>query len=528
MLPGRASRTARKYFRPSTTMIDIRKHISAKQPIPDLPLISLKVLETIGNPGSTMDDLAAVIKASPSMTAKLLSIANSSFFSRKGEVTTLNSAISILGQKAVASIALSVSIIEGMTDGGAHQEISDYWERSLFHAVAAKMLAERVGLRDAEEAFVVGLLSDISYIFIFRTFHEQYLALVDPLLSESERLAMEMELFGMTHPEMSRVLLAHYRIPDRLLTAIAAHHTEVADLGSQEADLEKFCRVAYSAAHVTHLFYQGVRGARGIKAGIEHALGVPAHETDRMLADIGAKVKELSAFFGFAAEKFPSYFDILERANEELLTINLEYEELLQKLKEEKETNEHLTRKLEETNRKLLEFALRDPLTGAYNRRFLNEVLDKKMADARRYMHHLAVVVADIDHFKKINDTYGHDAGDHVLKTVVATIGASLRAGDVLARTGGEEFLLVLQVTDAAAAMLVAERVRARLERTPIGLPDGGNVRVTMSLGVALFQPEHGSRDQLIKAADNGLYEAKHAGRNLVRYWQPPNMAASN
>lgn len=508
-------------------MIDIRKHISAKQPIPDLPLISLKVLETIGNPASTMDDLAAVIKASPSVTAKLLSIANSSFFSRKGEVTTLNSAISILGQKAVASIALSVSIIEGMTQDEARHEISAYWERSLFHAVAAKMLAERLGLRDPEEAFVAGLLSDISYIFLFRTFHEQYQALMDPQLSESGRMGLEKEMFGMTHPEMSSVLLAHYKIPDRLLKAIAAHHTDLADLGPQDGETEAFCRVAYSAAHVTHLFYQGIRGARGIKTSIESALGVPAIEMDRMLADIGAKVKELSAFFGFEAEKFPSYFDILERANEELVSINLEYEELLQRLKEEKETNERLTKKLEETNRKLLEFAIKDPLTGAYNRRFLNEVLDKKIADARRYLHHLAVIVADIDYFKKINDSFGHDAGDHVLKAVVALIGSTLRTGDVLARTGGEEFLLLLQVADAAAAMLVAERVRARIEQSPIALPDGRQLRITLSLGVTLFQPQQQSRDQLIKAADNGLYEAKHAGRNQVRFCQVAPLAAT-
>lgn len=161
--------------------------------------------------------------------------------------------------------------------------------------------------------------------------------------------------------------------------------------------------------------------------------------------------------------------------------------------------------------------ALRDGLTGAYNRRFLDEVLPKEVEQARRREAPLSVVMLDIDHFKRFNDSFGHEVGDRVLALFARTLQARLRSGDLVARYGGEEFTVVLPGAGAEEARVLAERLRAgieALELVPPEFPEG--CRITASLGVATF-PQHGHEaEALLQAADRGLYLAKGQGRNRV------------
>lgn len=156
-----------------------------------------------------------------------------------------------------------------------------------------------------------------------------------------------------------------------------------------------------------------------------------------------------------------------------------------------------------------------DGLTGLVNRRHLDQLAQRAFQEAARYDRPLAVVVTDVDHFKKVNDTHGHAVGDEVLKAIAATLRLEARDADVVGRYGGEEFVLVLPNTDAAGAKELAERIRRRLETTPVQT-QAGPLTVTMSLGVSAF-PTHGATlEALVKSGDEALYEAKHAGRNRV------------
>ncbi|MBB5203062.1 diguanylate cyclase (GGDEF)-like protein/PAS domain S-box-containing protein [Inhella inkyongensis] len=161
----------------------------------------------------------------------------------------------------------------------------------------------------------------------------------------------------------------------------------------------------------------------------------------------------------------------------------------------------------------LREQAIRDALTGLFNRRHFNELAEKELARSRRHGHPTALVMLDIDHFKRINDTHGHPAGDTVLQRVAELLRAQMRLEDTPARVGGEEFALLLPRTDAAAASVLAERVRCAVREAEGLLPDGG--RVTISLGVAVTQGEH-KLEALYAAADAQLYRAKQSGRDRV------------
>jgi diguanylate cyclase (GGDEF)-like protein len=159
--------------------------------------------------------------------------------------------------------------------------------------------------------------------------------------------------------------------------------------------------------------------------------------------------------------------------------------------------------------------ALVDGLTGLANRRVCTAALEKELARARRFEEPLALVLADIDDFKRVNDRFGHPTGDEVLKAFATTLRESVREIDLAGRWGGEEFVLLLPGTDLEGGRELAERVRRALEALELPAPDGDAVQVTASFGVAAF-PEAESQDRLVAAADRALYEAKRAGKNQV------------
>jgi diguanylate cyclase (GGDEF)-like protein len=164
----------------------------------------------------------------------------------------------------------------------------------------------------------------------------------------------------------------------------------------------------------------------------------------------------------------------------------------------------------------------KDPLTGLYNRRYLQEMLDREIRRAIRSEQALGVLMLDLDHFKNFNDTYGHDAGDAVLRETASFLVRSIRAEDFVCRYGGEEFVVILPTADLRAAEARAQRIRAKL-RDLVILHNGRSLGlITASIGVAAL-PGHGTNEKdLLQAADAALYRAKREGRDRVAVADPP------
>ncbi len=156
-----------------------------------------------------------------------------------------------------------------------------------------------------------------------------------------------------------------------------------------------------------------------------------------------------------------------------------------------------------------------DQLTGLPNRRGFEEEFARTISETDRYGREAALVIVDVDHFKQVNDTYGHDAGDQVLKAIGATLLAMARTTDKVARLGGEELAMLLPQTDCDGAMEAAERCRKAIESLAVRT-NVGSVRVTASFGVAMYQERSGAAGALFDRADQALYSAKHGGRNRV------------
>jgi len=167
---------------------------------------------------------------------------------------------------------------------------------------------------------------------------------------------------------------------------------------------------------------------------------------------------------------------------------------------------------LEEAHRHLLQLSRKDQLTGLYNRAALGELLKAEIERARRYQQLFSVAMMDIDHFKRINDRYGHDAGDKVLAQIGAILDRNLRQPDMVGRWGGEEFLIMVPNNTAQGAVQLADRIRQYIKKIPeTMIPEP----ISASFGVSQLQPHQGS-DQLLYQADMALYQAKNQGRDRV------------
>jgi two-component system cell cycle response regulator len=174
--------------------------------------------------------------------------------------------------------------------------------------------------------------------------------------------------------------------------------------------------------------------------------------------------------------------------------------------------------------------SLTDPLTGLWNYRYLRESLRREVERASRFGRTLTVLVLDLDHFKEVNDTYGHAAGDTVLGEFARRIRIGLREVDVAFRQGGEEFVVLLPETDAYGGITVAERLGAAVRDQPVRIENRGaeEVSISVSIGIAVY-PEHGSTaQQVVDAADDALYVAKKAGRDTYRLAETRNVIKSS
>lgn len=162
-----------------------------------------------------------------------------------------------------------------------------------------------------------------------------------------------------------------------------------------------------------------------------------------------------------------------------------------------------------------------DDLTGLLNRRALIERLEDEVRRTQRYKTNLSIIICDLDYFKGINDTYGHNAGDWVLQIVSNLLKKSLRNTDIVGRYGGDEFLLILPETSTQGAEEIAERIRLTVEDFDLQIVDKEPIKTTLSLGIAEFNVDKEDINDLIKRADNALYRAKGKGRNMIYIIEP-------
>ncbi len=172
--------------------------------------------------------------------------------------------------------------------------------------------------------------------------------------------------------------------------------------------------------------------------------------------------------------------------------------------------------KIASYERKLLDMGAKDGLTNIYNRKYFETKLEEEIERCNRYKKRFSLIILDIDFFKKVNDKYGHLAGDYILKAFTKIIAKIIRTSDIFARYGGEEFCCILPETVGETALIISERIRGGIEETVFEYKKDIKIKITVSQGVAVFDNNNITKTELINLADKALYKAKKQGRNQV------------
>lgn len=487
--------------------------------LPTLPAALLSVVKAAGDPDVSLAQIAGLISAQPTMTAAVLSLANSAAFNRGAKTHTVQKATLVLGARAIRNLAVThaVRVMTAKVDAGELDELQ-FWEDSLRRAAAAMVLAHQAGYEDPAEAFTVGLLQDLGTLAIAVTHAERSGELQAAMsMPVEERMARERDIAGYDHGAFMVEKGAGWGIPADIIEVIALHHAQGATLRDRKADrLLEICRIADLVADVVQTKASGGAVALATEA-LDLLIARQPLSLERVLNAVASTMEELSGDLEVSIGAQPSFEELMSNANEALIQINHDYEELTRRLQQLLEEKEELTRQLRQSNAALARLAATDMLTGVANRRAFTEAVDQTLAKAKESAKPLSLIMVDIDHFKSVNDTFGHAAGDDVLRGVCERMQAVVRAEDLVGRLGGEEFAILLPECDAYHGRRVAERLRLALKKKPIRTRTGEDIRVTASFGgTTLGALPLPSRDSLFKVVDEALYDAKAAGRDRV------------
>lgn len=493
---------------------DLVERIRQCPSLPTLPAVAVRILELTQSETADIAEIAKTISRDPALSSKILRTVNSSFYARNHRVSTISQALVILGLQSVKTLVLGFSLVGNLSAAGSKGfKHLTYWRHSVYSATAARTIAGRLKLVQQEECFLAALLMDIGMLVLDQLLGDDYGKITEAAASHGQLAAAEQAALGLTHAQAAGLLAEQWKLPPVLAVPMAFHHTpaEVTD-----ASLRAMTDVICLASRCADVFVDdpAAEAIAEVRKVCQERHGMDDKAADAMLDEIGKRTAEVAPLFEIGLGSGGEYEQILKKANEALVNLTLQ--------------SQMQTAQLQQQNQQLKQAATSDALTGLANRAHFESFLNAAFASTRKQGRTMALLMLDLDKFKSVNDTHGHQAGDAVLKTVALLLKRAARRQDLAARYGGEEMALVMPDADRATAAKMAETIRLAIARLPIKLPDK-TIHVTTSIGVAVLEPTlpFGDAAHLTKAADMALYAAKHAGRNCVKVFSVKPAVAS-
>lgn len=489
--------------------------MDAALPIP--PHGALAVVKAAGDPNAQMARVAQVVSAEPTLTAALLRLVNSAAYGVGRPIGTVQQASMYLGTRAIRNIAVHHVVRSALAkvDVGAF-DTRRFWEDSLRRAVVAQILARRAGFSDPGEAFTVGLLQDLGTLVLAVRFPAAASALQEAQSKPGAvRLAVEARLCGETHPTAFSVVGRAWGLPHDLLDIVLAHHDpDVVPADRERARLLEICRVADLVADVVQ-----VDGNEGTLCRANDALaGLPSREPitlDGLLDEVVGHMAKVAADLDVQIGAQPSWDALILRASRAMMQMNENYESLTRRLEVTLSERNRAMSELQRANEALYDLAHTDALTRVLNRRAFRTAVETQHAEGP---WPAALLMIDIDHFKSVNDRFGHACGDDVIAEVARRCKCAVRPQDPVGRLGGEEFAVMLPSCVASEATSVADRLCSAVRAEPVHCRDGTEVPVTVSVGGSAMHACTGHVDDWLRQADRALYESKGSGRDRVSW----------
>jgi diguanylate cyclase (GGDEF)-like protein len=490
---------------------DLEARIQAQVDFPSPSKVATDVISMARDPNIQISKVADSIGKDPALAAKVLRIANSAFYAQRRASSNIKQALVIIGLNAALTLALSFSLVSslrGLKPNGI--DYRRFWRRTLISATASRAFGETLKVGQEEELFLAGLLQDVAVLAIDRCARDFYVKL-PPDFSHAALIEFEKQQLGKDHAAIGGALLKSWNLPERLYEAVAQSHKPEAAAG----DMQKFIRCVALGSDLADavLSKDRVVALANVADRARALLQVRDEQFTEAVTRVLKLIPEAEELYETSIIETDDAETLLAQARELLTLRNLHALQEVNALRETAGMLLSKTEELEDANK-------RDPLTGTLNRNWLDRLLEREFTQAVMFGRALSIAIVDLDHFKTVNEHFGHASGDKVLQACAHALNANVRGSDLVGRYGGEEFLIVFPGTDREIAQKACERICGVMNKLDHQFANA-RIVTTVSIGIATFRPQQSfaNASELISAADHALYAAKLRGRNCVEYF---------
>ena len=481
--------------------------------LPSPPGIAIRILELGRDPNVDLTALARLLAKDPALASRLLRASNSALYGQRRRSDNLRQAMVVIGLNATMTLALTFSLGDVLNgEANSQRGINRYWRRALISATAGRLISEMQNLPEHEETFLAALLQDIGVLALDAALPEEYRPILAQASDHDALLQLERDQLGADHGEAGSWLMRHWKLPDRIASVASAVHDPLSTRIA--ADCRLFVKSVAVAGKIADLFLEDDREAATDRLARSAArlIGLQGQRLQDLIARVSEILPEVASLYDTEIISARQAAGVTDEARDILAARNLH---LLQQM----ETQQQRVQEMETTTRHLRESANRDVLTGLHNRRRFDEVLETEFMLSSENGWPMTIAFIDLDHFKTVNDTHGHLAGDAVLSAVARVLNSHLRKRDFVMRYGGDEFVAILPGTGIDAARGVFERLREAMLEQRFEGAHGTRFNITVSIGLASHMDgarRVSSALDLVRAADRALYEAKGGGRDRI------------
>ncbi len=495
---------------------ELTQKILGCKTLPTLPAVAVRILDLAANPSSSAKQVAECIESDPAVAARVLKTVNSSFYARRVPVSTINQAVVILGLQTVKTLVLGFCLVGSMSGLKVKGfDVAKFWRRTIHTSTAARLLAQRLGEPNPEEWALTALLADIGMLVLDMVDRPTYTKATQQAETHMDLPAQEAAAGLATHAEVGYLIAEQWHLPPLLTLPIRWHHEPEQ---CPEPEQVRSCRAIQWAGLCGDIVVDAApeKPLLMLRA-VSEKLGISHEDADAIVTTATQKAGEVARLFDLKIGTAANITLLLQKANLALTEIALNNEQIAQQESMRAAELERQNSDLEHRNRELQQLALTDPLTGLANRAGSDRYMDAEFAQATRTGKPMALMVIDLDDFKHLNDTYGHAAGDQILRHVANCLKSATRDKGLAGRFGGDEMVVILPgVTLANASAIAGVLCRAIADKAV--MHEGKWLKITVSIGVVSMEPGQpmATIGHLFTAADRAVYKAKVAGRNCV------------
>lgn len=479
--------------------------------LPSMPGTVVKLLQMFADADVCIDDIVDTIKTDPAMSGRILKAANSSAVSSGREISDLKRAAMMLGKKTVSTLALSFSLKDKSGDTKNPDLYQVFWDQSIVAGATAAMLAKQSRGMNPDEAFLAGLLSRIGRLGALSAAGDEFAEHAAACEKNGYNLDdVYLEGLGMSCDEMTLEYLRMWMLPDEFIELIrstqAYEYPETFEVDSPELDACSLLRIAVA----TGKYVAGEN--TGIALATIHDLMKPSiqgcpDQLNAYIEKVQAEVASYRQIMDAGNDTPDSPAELQARAMAHIAEVAMAPEtEPPAKTTERSGEVDWLKSRVRDLTNQLAV----DPLTTVNNRAYFESNLAQHVAAARLIGGYVSVLFIDVNEFKPINDNYGHDVGDEVIRLVATTLKMQKRRDDILARYGGDEFVVLLNSIDGIGLPAQAKRVADSIANLKVEVR-GDVLPISLAIGGAIGIPDgsHDFADRLVREADEAMYESK-------------------